>query len=71
MIERAFFAGWMANGTARNDRALAALQPNWHELTDRTKCQASSQRGDGECWWRYCPAKAGNCPLPQEEYLDE
>ena len=44
---------------------------DWHERADRTRCHAASQRSDGECWWRYCPAEDGRCPLPQDEYDDE
>lgn len=58
--------------SARNEMSQGGTRtaPDWHDRADRTKCQASSQRGDGECWWRYCPAKGGRCPLSQEEYED-
>ncbi len=45
--------------------------PDWHDRADPTRCHAASQRSDGECWWRHCPAKGGTCPLPQEEFNDE
>lgn len=35
------------------------------------ECQASSYRGDGECWWSECPAKDGECPLHYEGPSDD
>lgn len=41
----------------------------WHNRADPKKCQAASQRSDGECSWDYCPVKNGEtCPLHSEEY---
>jgi hypothetical protein len=39
---------------------------DWHERFDRSQCHAASYRNDGECHWRYCPARDGVCPLERE-----
>jgi len=49
-------------------RSAEIASEAWRDNPDH--CHASSYRGDGECWWRECPAKDGVCPLKQMEPTD-
>jgi hypothetical protein len=42
----------------------AIPEKDWHDKVDPTLCHSS--RGDGECWWHYCPQSTHPtlaCPL--------